>query len=88
MEARASLEAIFANEAEIVFTTISNSFHKLFQRLLHGFDMVVIDKDAQASEVVVLPPLSLGAARCVLVGDQLQLPATVISQAAGTLQYS
>lgn len=87
-EARASLEASFANEAEIVFTTVSSSGRKLFQRLAHGFDMVVIDEAAQASEVAVLPPLSLGAARCVLVGDPQQLPATVISQAAGTLQYS
>ncbi|CAA2994480.1 Hypothetical predicted protein [Olea europaea subsp. europaea] len=87
-EARASLEASFANEAEIVFTTVSSSGRKLFSRLTHGFDMVVIDEAAQASEVAVLPPLSLGAARCVLVGDPQQLPATVISKAAGTLLYS
>ncbi|CAL5348743.1 unnamed protein product [Camellia sinensis] len=87
-EARASLEASFANEAEIVFTTVSSSGRKLFSRLTHGFDMVVIDEAAQASEVGILPPLSLGAARCVLVGDPQQLPATVISKAAGTLLYS
>ncbi|XP_030548808.1 uncharacterized ATP-dependent helicase C29A10.10c-like [Rhodamnia argentea] len=87
-EARASLEASYANEAEIVFTTVSSSGRKLFSRLSHGFDMVVIDEAAQASEVAVLPPLSLGAARCVLVGDPQQLPATVISKAAGTLLYS
>ncbi|EYU33333.1 hypothetical protein ABFS82_03G017200 [Erythranthe guttata] len=87
-EARADLEASFANEAEIVFTTVSSSGRKLFSRLTHGFDMVVIDEAAQASEVAVLPPLSLGAARCVLVGDPQQLPATVISKAAGTLLYS
>ncbi|XP_010541131.1 PREDICTED: uncharacterized ATP-dependent helicase C29A10.10c [Tarenaya hassleriana] len=87
-EARANLEASFANEAEVVFTTVSSSGRKLFSRLTHGFDMVVIDEAAQASEVGVLPPLSLGAARCVLVGDPQQLPATVISKAAGTLLYS
>lgn len=87
-EARANLEASFANEAEIVFTTVSSSGRKLFSRLTHGFDMVVIDEAAQASEVGVLPPLSLGAARCVLVGDPQQLPATVISKSAGTLLYS
>ncbi|XP_057794534.1 helicase sen1-like isoform X2 [Salvia miltiorrhiza] len=87
-EARADLEASFANEAEIVFTTVSSSGRKLFSRLTHGFDMVVIDEAAQASEVGILPPLSLGAARCVLVGDPQQLPATVISKAAGTLLYS
>ncbi|KAK1393790.1 hypothetical protein POM88_012846 [Heracleum sosnowskyi] len=87
-EARASLEASFANEAEVVFTTVSSSGRKLFSRLTHGFDMVAIDEAAQASEVAVLHPLALGAARCVLVGDPQQLPATVISKAAGTLLYS
>ncbi|XP_048498755.1 uncharacterized protein LOC104891497 isoform X2 [Beta vulgaris subsp. vulgaris] len=87
-EARASLETSFANEAEVVFTTLSSSGRKLFSRLTHGFDMVVIDEAAQASEVGILPPLALGAARCVLVGDPQQLPATVISKAAGTLFYS
>jgi senataxin len=87
-ETRANLEVSFANEAEIVFTTVSSSGRKLFSRLNHGFDMLVIDEAAQASEVAVLPPLSLGAARCVLVGDPQQLPATVISKAAGTLMYS
>ncbi|KAK2972655.1 hypothetical protein RJ640_003428 [Escallonia rubra] len=87
-EARASLEASFANEAEVVFTTVSSSGRKLFSRLTHGFDMVVIDEAAQASEVAVLPPLALGTACCVLVGDPQQLPATVISKAAGTLLYS
>ncbi|KAF9610312.1 hypothetical protein IFM89_021982 [Coptis chinensis] len=87
-EARANLEASFANEAEIVFTTVSSSGRKLFTRLTHGFDMVVVDEAAQASEVAILPPLALGAARCVLVGDPQQLPATVISKAAGTLLYS
>ena len=67
---------------------MSSSGRKLFSRLTHGFDMVVIDEAAQASEVGVLPPLALGAARCVLVGDPQQLPATVISKAAGTLLYS
>jgi len=50
--------------------------------------MVVIDKATQASEMAVLPPLSLGAARYVIVGDPQQLPTTVISKAAGTLLYS
>ncbi|CAA6671833.1 unnamed protein product [Spirodela intermedia] len=87
-EASAELEASFADEAEIVFTTLSSSGRRLFSRLTHGFDMVVIDEAAQAGEVAVLPPLVLGAARCVLVGDPQQLPATVISRAAGSLLYS
>ncbi|KAJ7518585.1 hypothetical protein O6H91_21G075400 [Diphasiastrum complanatum] len=87
-EARGKLEASFASEAEIVFTTVSSSGRRLFTNLARGFDIVVIDEAAQASEVAVLPPLSLGAGRCVLVGDPQQLPATVISRVADTMQYS
>ncbi|KAH9314800.1 hypothetical protein KI387_023427 [Taxus chinensis] len=43
-EARSNLEASFASEAEIAFTTVSSTDPKLFQRLAHGFDMVVIDE--------------------------------------------
>ncbi|KAK3430382.1 LOW QUALITY PROTEIN: hypothetical protein EUGRSUZ_E01930, partial [Eucalyptus grandis] len=56
-EARASLEASYANEAEIVFTTFSSSGRKLFSRLSHGFDMVVIDEAAQASEYRMHPQI-------------------------------
>ncbi|KAJ7540105.1 hypothetical protein O6H91_10G001500 [Diphasiastrum complanatum] len=87
-EARGKLEASFASEAEVVFTTVSSSGRRLFTNLARGFDIVVIDEAAQASEVAVLPPLSLGAGRCVLVGDPQQLPATVISRVADTMQYS
>ncbi|XP_024515989.1 helicase sen1-like isoform X2 [Selaginella moellendorffii] len=87
-DAKSKLEASFANEAEIVFTTVSSSGRKLFTNLARGFDIVVIDEAAQASELGVLPPLILGAARCVLVGDPQQLPATVISRVADTMQYS
>ena len=64
-DARSSLEASFANEAEIVFTTVSSSGCKLFSLLSDCFYMVVINEVAQASEVGVLRPLALGAARCV-----------------------
>ncbi|KAK3260650.1 hypothetical protein CYMTET_30404, partial [Cymbomonas tetramitiformis] len=48
------------------------------------FDVVVIDEAAQALEPATLIPLQLLApgGRCVLVGDPLQLPATVLSRDA------
>ncbi|KAH9297314.1 hypothetical protein KI387_028996, partial [Taxus chinensis] len=42
--------------------------------------------ELQAGGAGMLPPLSLGAARCVLVGEPQQRPATSFSQAAGVLQ--
>ena len=53
----------------------------------HGFDMLVFDEAAQASEMAALPPLALRCRRCVLVGDPQQLPATVISKAAAACDY-
>ncbi|CAI5966116.1 unnamed protein product [Closterium sp. NIES-65] len=60
----------------------------IFARLAHGFDMCVFDEAAQASEMAALPPLTLRCQRCVLVGDPQQLPATVISRLASSLDYS
>ncbi|CAI7817898.1 unnamed protein product, partial [Closterium sp. NIES-53] len=85
--ARAQLEASFAEEAEVVFTTASSSGRRIFARLAHGFDMCVFDEAAQASEMAALPPLTLRCQRCVLVGDPQQLPATVISRLASSLDY-
>jgi senataxin len=79
---RCRLEASFVNEAELVFTTLASAGRTVFARLSHGFDVVLIDEAAQASEVAALVPLRHGARRVVLVGDPQQLPATVLSAAA------
>nr|XP_024386396.1 uncharacterized protein LOC112287553 isoform X3 [Physcomitrium patens]XP_024386398.1 uncharacterized protein LOC112287553 isoform X3 [Physcomitrium patens] len=55
------------------------------------FSAVVIDEAGQALEPATLIPLQLlkqTHARCVLVGDPKQLPATVISQAAVKMGYA
>lgn len=36
------------NEAELVFTTLASSGRSVFDRLEHGFDLVLIDEAAQA----------------------------------------
>lgn len=46
------------------------------------FPFVVIDEAAQVIEPAVILPLGKGAVQAVLVGDQCQLPATVLSQEA------
>ena len=80
---RVVLEASFVDQAEIVFTTLASSARDVFRRqLTHGFDTVLVDEAAQASETQTLVPFLLGAERCVLVGDPRQLPSTVLSGAA------
>lgn len=46
------------------------------------FPFVVVDEAAQVIEPAVLLPLGKGAVQAVMVGDQCQLPATVLSQEA------
>jgi len=79
---RCALEASFVNEAELVFTTLASAGRSVFGRLEHGFETVLIDEAAQASELQTLLPLAYGAQAVVLVGDPQQLPATVLSEAA------
>jgi len=47
-----------------------------------AFPYVVVDEAAQVIEPAVLLPLGKGAVQVVMVGDQCQLPATVLSQDA------
>lgn len=83
------LRASILEEASIVCTTLSFSGSKAFTRLARKFDVVVVDEAAQAVEPAVLVPLTHGGAKQVfLVGDPVQLPATVMSQRALNQGYS
>jgi senataxin len=70
------------DEASIVCSTLSFSGAGVFMRMNRGFDVVVIDEAAQAVEPSTLVPLAHGCRQVFLVGDPLQLPATVLSTEA------
>ncbi|KAJ4847368.1 putative helicase MAGATAMA 3 [Turnera subulata] len=82
-----SIRADILEEAVIVFATLSFSGSSLFSKLNHGFDVVIIDEAAQAVEPATLVPLANGCKQVFLVGDPVQLPATVISPIAGKFGY-
>eukprot|EP01065_Artemidia_motanka_P010393 TRINITY_DN15506_c0_g1_i1.p1 TRINITY_DN15506_c0_g1~~TRINITY_DN15506_c0_g1_i1.p1 ORF type:complete len:1653 (+),score=541.43 TRINITY_DN15506_c0_g1_i1:622-4959(+) len=67
-------------EADVVCATCIGAGMKPLQKF--RFPYVVVDEAAQIMEPAVLIPLSLGSAQVVMVGDQCQLPATVISSEA------
>ncbi|EFJ22659.1 hypothetical protein SELMODRAFT_30768, partial [Selaginella moellendorffii] len=69
-------------EAAIVCSTLSFSGSSVFSRMKRGFDVVVIDEAAQAVEPSTLVPLTHGCKQAFLVGDPIQLPATVLSTEA------
>lgn len=82
---RASLAIL--EEASIVFSTLSFAGAGIFYRMSRRFDVVVIDEAAQAVEPSILIPLVMGCEQVFLIGDPVQLPATVISTRATEHQY-
>ncbi|CAH9074675.1 unnamed protein product [Cuscuta epithymum] len=82
-----SIRASVLSEAVIVFSTLSFSGSPLFSKLNHGFDVVIIDEAAQAVEPSTLIPLANGCKQVFLVGDPVQLPATVTSDVAKKFGY-
>ncbi|KAE9447866.1 hypothetical protein C3L33_20240, partial [Rhododendron williamsianum] len=84
---RDSIRASILDEAAIVFSTLSFSGSVLFSKLNRGFDVVIIDEAAQAVEPATLVPLANGCKQLFLVGDPVQLPATVISPIAEKFGY-
>ncbi|KAB1206980.1 putative helicase MAGATAMA 3 [Morella rubra] len=82
-----SIRAAILDEAVIVFSTLSFSGSSLFSKWNRGFDIVIIDEAAQAVEPATLIPLANGCKQVFLVGDPVQLPATVISPIAEKLGY-
>lgn len=63
VQVRENLELSFVQEAEMVFTTLSSTGRKIFSRLENAFENVLVDEAAQASEIAVLQPLTLGCTR-------------------------
>ncbi|CAL8467911.1 g7449 [Coccomyxa elongata] len=80
--ARDRIKLSILEEAHIVCSTLSFSGSGLFARMSRPFDVVVIDEAAQAVEPSTLVPLVTGCHQVFLVGDPVQLPATVISSRA------
>ena len=54
----------------------------MFSRMTRTFDVVVVDEAAQAVEPSTMVPLCHGCQQLFLVGDPIQLPATVLSDRA------
>eukprot|EP00400_MALV-I_sp_L67-5_P000666 gene666-481_t len=75
-------------DSRIVCCTLSVAGAKDLLEYPDGFDVVVVDEAAQAIEVSNLIPLQMGCKRLVLIGDPLQLPATVFAQISQEKKYN
>ena len=83
--ARQSIEASIIDGAHLVFTTLNSAGHPCLEGA--RFSCVVIDEAAQCVEPSSLIPLQKGIPKCIMVGDPLQLPATLISDKAKRAGY-
>lgn len=84
---RRNIQARILSEANILCATLSGSAHDLVANLAVTFDQVIIDEACQCSELAAIIPLRYGCRRCIMVGDPNQLPPTVLSQTAASLNY-
>ena len=87
-ETKRRLQVEIIKGTQIVCTTLSASAHESLLNAGPFFDTVIIDEATQAIEATSLIPLKYGCKRCILVGDPLQLPPTVLSQVAAGYGYS
>ena len=83
--ARQSIEASIIDGAHLVFTTLNSSGHPCLDGAT--FPCAVIDEAAQCVEPSCLIPLTRGVRKCIMVGDPLQLPATILSDKAKAQHY-
>ncbi|GAB0100239.1 hypothetical protein DMENIID0001_162450 [Sergentomyia squamirostris] len=67
--------------ANIILTTLSSCCN-LIKYGVGNFNVCIVDEAAQSNEPWTLAPLQFGISSLVLVGDPLQLPATVLSMDA------
>ncbi|XP_061990364.1 uncharacterized protein LOC133708842 [Rosa rugosa] len=75
-----SIQKFCFQRASLIFCTASSSY-KLHRVAMEPLSIVVIDEAAQLKECESTIPLQLpGVKHAVLVGDECQLPATVISK--------
>ncbi|GMJ04492.1 hypothetical protein HRI_004118300 [Hibiscus trionum] len=82
-----SIRRFCFESASLLFSTASSSF-KLYKVEMKPLDVVVIDEAAQLKECESAIPLQLpGLVHSILVGDEQQLPATVLSNVSNKADF-
>ena len=82
MQTRHAVEANLMEDFAITFVTLGSCGSPSLQNA-RKFDVVVVDEAAQSTEPSTLIALGLGRERAVLVGDPMQLPATIFDNEGG-----
>lgn len=80
--------------ADVILTTLNSCQRQPLESLFKGdrselsFHCVIVDEASQCCEPELLMPLCYKISRMILIGDPMQLPATVISRVAQDYEYS
>lgn len=80
--------------ADVILTTLNSCQRQPLENLFKGdraelsFHCVIVDEASQCCEPELLMPLCYRISRMILIGDPMQLPATVISRHAQDYDYS
>ena len=88
---KSRLKLEIMNKADIVLSTLNSSHSAPIENLYRNygpvtFDCVIVDEASQCSEPELLMPLAYKMTKMILIGDPMQLPATIISKKASSLQ--
>uniref|UniRef100_T1J8P0 AAA+ ATPase domain-containing protein n=1 Tax=Strigamia maritima TaxID=126957 RepID=T1J8P0_STRMM len=81
LEAKATKELLERTSIVLATSTSAHMDGPLKHVLMEHFDLVVIDECSQGMEAACWIPL-LRAPKCILAGDHLQLPLTIVSKKA------
>ncbi|KAJ3395803.1 DEAD-box type RNA helicase [Chytriomyces hyalinus] len=85
---KARVKASVLLDADVIMATLSGAGHEIMSTLQNfEFPTVIIDEACQSVELSSLIPLRYGCKKCIMVGDPMQLPPTVLSPAAKRYGY-
>jgi len=69
------------DHARVIFCTLSSSGNPILRRLAPP-DVLLVDEAGQCTEAELMVPVALNPRNMILVGDPMQLPATLLSHEA------
>lgn len=81
------LEVFMLLQSQLIFTTLVSSGSKIMRKNIHDIDVLIIDEAGQAVEPELLIPINFNPKKCLQVGDNKQLPATVLSDENKVILY-
>lgn len=74
-----SIEIFFLSQSQIIFCTLTTAGKSFLRKHIPEVAVLVIDEAGQATEPELLIPYAFGPKKCIQVGDNKQLPATIVS---------